>query len=97
MCACLPKKFQFRTCLLSYKVGVVPPVPRGVPRVGGLPRGLRDLQEEVTAATSQGSFPTVDIVSQGLGLIVQSDGRVVRRGLGVPEWKAVLLELKKKQ
>ncbi len=52
-----------------------------------------DLQEEVQAAKRQG---TKDIVSKGLVLLVDSNGRVVRRGVGIPPWKKLADEFKGK-
>ena len=52
------------------------------------------LESEVAAAEKQGE---VDIVKKGLVLFVKSNGRVVRRGFGIPPWKTALEEFNTKK
>lgn len=55
-----------------------------------IPVWLRYLQQEVELAERQGSKGVVD---QGLVLAVAQNGKVIRRGLGLPPWKEVCDQL----
>jgi hypothetical protein len=49
--------------------------------------------KEVGLAVSQGAS---DIDKVGIVLAVRKDGKVIRRGIGIPPWKDVVTELNKK-
>jgi hypothetical protein len=53
----------------------------------------RYLQKEIELAKLQGE---ADIVSKGLVIAVKRNGKVVRRGVGLPPWKQVVDEMQDK-
>ena len=48
------------------------------------------MRGEVESAQSQGGG--VDVMKQGIVVLVNRSGKIVRRGLGVPPWKEVVTE-----
>eukprot|EP01035_Chromulina_nebulosa_P018705 gene18705-24464_t len=51
------------------------------------------LDKEVQQAIKQGQL---DIVTKGLVLAIRNDGKIIRRGIGLPPWKEIVEEFTKK-
>lgn len=52
------------------------------------------MQREIVAAEKQGGASEVeDIMFKGIVLVVRSNGKIIRRGIGIPPWKTILAEI----
>eukprot|EP00614_Pseudopedinella_elastica_P031650 CAMPEP_0172616132 /NCGR_PEP_ID=MMETSP1068-20121228/62728_1 /TAXON_ID=35684 /ORGANISM="Pseudopedinella elastica, Strain CCMP716" /LENGTH=286 /DNA_ID=CAMNT_0013421469 /DNA_START=153 /DNA_END=1013 /DNA_ORIENTATION=+ len=52
---------------------------------------------EIEAAAAQAKMSVAEIKSQGIVIVADRQGKIVRRGLGAPEWGMVIEDLKPKE
>lgn len=67
-------------------------------QVGNAETGWRAyIDDELEAAAVQAGISVADLAAQGIVIVANKEGKIVRRGLGVPKWEIVISDLSMKK